>query len=86
MFDPTSSDFAGVPEPTLRQWLFQAQQALHELSTGEKGESYSYTQGDGAKSVTYSRANIGMLTAHIAALKAQLGIGGGRRPLRFRFR
>jgi hypothetical protein len=41
---------------------------------GAKGESYSYTQGDGAKSVTYTKANLGDLTQAIRLLQAQLGI------------
>jgi hypothetical protein len=65
-YDPTTSDLAGLPVPTLQAWLLQAQQALHDLSTGNKGESYSYTQGDGARSVTYTRANINDLRAGIA--------------------
>jgi len=84
-FDPTTSDLAGVSPSTLQQWLTDAQQAMHDLMTGAKGESYSYTQGDGAKSVTYTRANIGQLRAYISEIKAQLGIRT-RRPLRFNFR
>jgi gpW len=86
MFDPTTSDLAGISTATLQQWLSDAQQAMHDLMTGAKGENYSYTQGDGSRSVTYTRASIPQLRAYISELKAQLGISRGRRPIRFRFR
>lgn len=69
-----TNNLTGVPQATLEQWLADAQQALHDLSTGTKGESYSYTQGDGTKSVTYTRANIGQLQAYINELQYALGI------------
>ena len=66
--------------------LANAQQAYLDISSGAKGESYSYTQGDGSKSVTYTRANIGALSALIMALQVELKMSGsGRRPVRFRF-
>jgi hypothetical protein len=69
----------------LRASLAEAQQAYLDLSTGAKGASYSYTQGDGSKSVTYTQTNIAQLTALIRQLQAQLGlISRTRRPLRFR--
>ena len=70
----------------LQTALANAQQAYIEISTGNKGESYSYSQGDGSKSVTYTRANIAGLVSLIKQLQAQLGIvQQGRRPIRFRF-
>lgn len=59
--------------------LQSAQQALIDLSTGNKGESFAYTQGDGNKSVTYTRADIGTLQNLIQSLKYSLGMAGGRR-------
>lgn len=73
-FDPTKSIFAGMDTPTLQAALTSAQNALIALSTGSKGETFSYTQGDGAKSVTYTRANLKDLTMLIRELQAQLGI------------
>lgn len=84
-YDPTTSDLSLMPQATLIQWQIDAMTALHELSTGKKGEAYSYTQGDGAKSVTYTRANINDLRAWLAKLNAQLGIGSGRRPMWVKF-
>jgi hypothetical protein len=54
--------------------LAAMQTAYLNLSSGALGESYSYTQGDGAKAVTYTRANIGNLVQAIRLLQAQLGI------------
>lgn len=86
MYDTTTSIFAGMPTASLQTALANAQQAYLDLSTGAKGESYSYSQGDGAKSVTYTQANIGALVALIKQLQVQLGITQrGRRPVRFRF-
>lgn len=74
MYRIRPNNLTGVPVATLQQWLADAQQALHDLSTGAKGESYSYTQGDGTKSVTYTRAEIGNLQAYILELQYALGI------------
>lgn len=84
-YDPTTSDLALMPLATLQQWQMEAMLALHQLSTGQKGEAYAYTQGDGAKSVTYTRSNINDLRAWLAKLNAQLGLGSGRRPMRVIF-
>ncbi|WP_317201473.1 gpW family head-tail joining protein [Janthinobacterium sp.] len=84
-YQPRVSLLAGRPTAMLQADLAAAQQAYLDISTGAKGESYSYTQGDGAKSVTYNRANIEVLTALIISLQVALGISGaGRRPIRFR--
>jgi len=85
-FNPNTSLFAGMPTATLQQALATAQQAYLDLSTGAKGESYSYTQGDGAKAVTYTKTNIQQLITLIKGLQLQLGIiSQARRPARFRF-
>lgn len=65
---------AGVQTSVLQKALKDAQDAYIALTTGSKGESYSYTQGDGSKSVTYSKANVAELAALIQSLQAQLGI------------
>ena len=86
MFDPTNSLLAGRSTTQLQVDLAAAQQAYIDLSTGAKGESFSYTQGDGSKSVTYTRANLADLSSLIRLLQAQLGIVcRGRRPIGFRF-
>lgn len=73
-FNPNRSLLAGMQTSALQKALASAQQAYLDLSTGAKGESYSYTQGDGSKSVTYTKANIADLGALIRSLQAQLGI------------
>ena len=84
MFDPSTSLLAGRSQSQLQTDLANAQQAYIDISTGSKGESYSYTQGEGARSVTYTRANLSALTALIRTLQMQLGIvTRGRRPVRF---
>ena len=86
-WNPRTSLLAGRSTEQLQADLAAAQQAFIDLSAGNKGESYSYTQGDGAKSVTYTRANLAQLTALIRELQAQLGIiRHARRPIRFNFR
>ncbi|MFZ6690240.1 gpW family head-tail joining protein [Undibacterium sp. SXout20W] len=86
MYNRSTSIFAGMQTSALQTALTNAQQAYLDLSTGAKGESFSYTQGDGARAVTYTRANIADLVVLIKQLQAQLGIvNQPRRPLRFRF-
>ncbi|MBO9647370.1 MAG: phage head-tail adapter protein [Variovorax sp.] len=86
-FDPSRSLLAGRSTGQLQADLANAQQAYIDLMSGAKGESYSYTQGDGARSVTYTRANVADLASLIQLLQAQLGIvTRPRRPIAFRFR
>jgi hypothetical protein len=84
-FDPNQSLLAGMDTGVLQANLASARQAYLDLSTGAKGESYSYTQGDGNKSVTYTRANLAQLQQMIMLLQRQLGITRGRRALSPRF-
>ena len=87
MLAPSSGIFAGMTTEQLQLALANAQAAYLALSTGSKGESFSYTQGDGAKSITYTRANIAQLTATITQLQEALGlIAHARRPIRFAHR
>ncbi len=86
-YDPTSSIFAGMSTAQLQAALATAQQAYLDLSSGAKVVSASYTQGDGAKSVTYTQAQLPQITALILQLQRQLGlVSGVRRPVRFVFR
>lgn len=85
-FDPTRSVLAGIDPTVLRAQLQAMQLAYLNLSSGGKGETYSYTQGDGAKSITYTRANMGALLQAIMLLQAQLGdVRHPRRALNVRF-
>ncbi|MGO1274113.1 gpW family head-tail joining protein [Pseudomonas helleri] len=83
----TSSLLAGMPRESLQISLTNAQQAYIQLSTGGKVENATYTQGDGSKSITYTRANIAQLANVIMMLQKQLGIDvRPRQPLRFEFK
>lgn len=87
MYNTQTSILAGMSTAALQTALANAQQAYLDLSTGAKGVSFSYTQGDGTKTVTYSPAEIHNLTALIKQLQVQLGmISRPRRPVRFNFR
>lgn len=86
MYPTSTTIFAGMSPAVLQQALANAQQAYLDLSTGAKGVSFSYSQGDGTKTVTYSPAQIHNLTALIKQLQTQLGMTSApRRPIRFRF-
>ena len=84
---PGSGLLAGMPRDQLQKSLEGAQRAYLELTTGAKVESASYTQGDGTRSVTYTRTNLAQLANVIQMLQQQLGIvARPRRPLRPVFR
>ncbi|HCQ8415806.1 gpW family head-tail joining protein [Klebsiella michiganensis] len=68
----------------LQAALSQAQQAYIDLSTGAKGISFSYTQGDGTRTVTYQQTSLGDLLALIQTIQAMLGVSR-RRPIRVRY-
>jgi len=78
-----TSLFAGMDTAVLQARLNQMQLDYLDLSAGRKVVSASYTQGDGAKSVSYTRANLGELAMAIRMLQQQLGIvTRARRPIR----
>jgi len=77
----------GVSVDALRIRLGAMQQAYLELTTGGKLEVATYAQGDGTRSVTYTRANVSDLTQAILAVQTQIDSLSGtnmhrRRPLR----
>lgn len=85
-YDPSRSLLAGMDTGVLQARLTQMQQDYLDLSTGRKLETASYAQGDGSKSVTYTRANLGQLIMAIRQLQAQLGIvQSPRQAIGFRF-
>ena len=85
-YDPSTSILAGMDATALQATLAQMQQDYLDLSAGRKAESANYTQGDGGKSVTYTRANLGQLAIAIRQIQAQLGIVcRPRRALSVRF-
>ena len=58
---------------TLEAWLAAAQAARHSLIIGGGVETVSYQQGEGAKMVKYTKADLPALNAYIAQLQADLG-------------
>lgn len=82
-FDPSRSLLAGMDDADLRARLAQMQQDYLDLSSGRKVVSAAYTQGDGSKSVTFTKATLGQMAMMIRQMQAQLGIiNTPRRPLR----
>lgn len=80
--------FAGMTLAQLIAARAAAQIAYQELMTGSKGVTFSYAQGDGSKSVTYTSASVANLTQYIAQLNTLIGDGccGRRKPMRFMYR
>lgn len=62
----------GVDVGALRARLSAMQQAYLDLTTGGKVEVASYAQGDGARTVTYTKANIADLTQAILGVQSQI--------------
>lgn len=87
MFNRKTSLLAGaMTDEQLRAALAKAQQAYIDLATGSHGVSFSYSQGDGTRSVSYQQSTLADLLALIQLLQAQLGIvSRPRKPVRFRF-
>ena len=87
MFNRNTSLLAGsMTDEQLRDALQKAQQAYIDLTTGSRGVSFSYSQGDGTRSVSYQQRSLADLLALIQLLQAQLGIvARPRKPVRFRF-
>lgn len=87
MFNRYTSLLAGsMTDEQLRDALQKAQQAYIDLTTGSRGVSFSYSQGDGTRSVSYQQSSLADLLALIQLLQAQLGIvARPRKPVRFRF-
>ena len=78
----------GVDIITLQARLVEMQAAYLDIVSGNKGESYSYTQGEGGRSVSFSRANIADLTQAIITVQYQIDLLSGsgfknrRKPMR----
>lgn len=73
-----------LPQAILQANLAAAQAALQQLATGAQVTTVSYTEGQGMRTVTYSRAKVGDLQAYIESLQTQLGFRA-RRAIGMRF-
>lgn len=83
---PRTTILTGMTQEAAAAALAQAQADYIALMSGNKGESFSYTQGDGAKSVTYTRANVAGLVQLIGMLQTLAGVSRrSRRPVQFYF-
>lgn len=87
MFNRNTSLLVGaMTREQLEDALMKAQQAYIDLASGSRGVSFSYTQGDGTRSVSYQQSSIADLMNLIQLLQAQLGVvARPRRPMRFKF-
>jgi len=86
MHPTRNSLLAGMSRAQLQAMLTQAQTALIELQLGKKGVSFSYTQGDGTRSVSYKPTSVADVTSLIMQLQQALGMPGTRRrAVRFRY-
>jgi hypothetical protein len=77
------SIFSGMSRDQLTVALASAQLALIDFQLGKAYSTLSYTQGDGAKSVTKRVTSVTELTQLILQLQRALGIGCRRRMTRF---
>ncbi len=83
MFPAGSAQPAGL----IAQWqqqLADAYDARHKLMTGKLPRVVMYNAGEGGRSVTYTKTDIGALESYIAALETRLRIRR-RRPVAVRF-
>ncbi|QCR38955.1 gpW family head-tail joining protein [Nissabacter sp. SGAir0207] len=86
MQTPNSGLLAGMSPAQLKKMLADAQTAYGELLMGKKGVSFSYTQGDGTRSVTYQPTSVADVTSLIQQLQKALGMRHSpRRAMRFRY-
>lgn len=86
-YPPCNTMFTGMTQAQLVAALAAAQAAYIAVISGQQGVTFSYSQGDGAKSVTYKVADPGALAALIRELQQATGlIPRARRPIQFNFR
>jgi len=82
-----TSIYSTIDTTTLQSWLPQLIQARMDVIAGRKAQAVSYSQSDGARSVTYTPADRAAITAEIVAIQSELSArgvmqGGGRAPMR----
>jgi hypothetical protein len=81
----TPAVLAGIDPVTLRAWLDEAVAAYHQIMVTGAPQTVSYGQGDGQKSVTFSKVNAGGLAHWIQQLQQALGLSRGRQAIGVRF-
>jgi len=75
-------ELIGLTNEQLQAQLTAVQQAIHDLTIGGKPSSVSYAQGDGAKSVSYTQADLAGLRMRARMLAQALGLVRPRRAIR----
>lgn len=86
MSQSTPDIFIGMTTPQLQEALANAQQAYLDMQLGNKGVKFSYTQGNGSKSVEYFPTSTQNILALILQLQQKLGmVSRARRPARFNY-
>ncbi|SHJ68851.1 gpW protein [Roseomonas rosea] len=76
--------FAGMSRAALEGYRTRLQEALLTFGLGEKTVTVSYTQGTGARSVTFSATDEEKIRGIIRQINAALGIRRGARSVVFR--
>lgn len=83
VFPVPCGPFQGMTQAQLQALLVQAQTAYTEVMLGGKNVTLSYSQGDGAKSVTRQMTSTQNVLMFIMMIQRALGLCcGQRRPLR----
>lgn len=77
-----SSPFYGMTQQQLQTALTNAQSAYVQLMSGARGVTFSYSQGDGSKSVTYDRVEGGIAQLRFFIEQLQIALGNACRPRR----
>lgn len=86
MFDDCLPPFLqGLTEQQLQVKFTEIQTAIFDLAKGGKAVSLNYAQGDGAKAVTYTAADLATLNLLLRQIGAALGFNGRRRAIAVRF-
>ncbi|MFH5923835.1 gpW family protein [Roseomonas xinghualingensis] len=76
--------FAGMSRGALEGYRAQLQAALIELGTGQKAVTVAYSQGTGARNVTFAPTDDEKIRGLIRQINAALGISRGARSVVFR--
>ena len=78
VFPVPSGTFAGMTQAQLLTMRVSAQEALTLIALGGKATALSYSQGDGARSVTYAMTSADGIRKLIRQINAALGVSGRR--------
>jgi hypothetical protein len=80
--DQNRTVLAGIPRAALLLWQPQLQAAMLSGALGTRPLSLSYTQGDGAKNVSYNVTTFAEISGLLMLVNRILGYPSARRPMR----